>query len=356
MKQAVRRLIYLILGVVPAVGGLFAVSAGILFFPFLLFVWPLAAAGTLGLIIATAMLFPAAKKHHLKFSVLIILGIIAALPWGGYVLITARPNEFSQYDFWANLGLIFGPVLCGAHALAWGRADSEAVADAAKARLNDRVVPVVLTLFLLGITSCVGYYGYHHIQMVRRMNAMHERNANEPRPVETALEMVGCIRGTLEPGKLGYVDVLDVRITVPCDQTIGVSRIVNGQFSVGWSQPLRLSNGREIHYSNSFTHRTGYVRPLNEKSRRKAAPGSRGVWVRAPETALQATDVFITCRLDLGPQSPAECRFDAHTSNLTSVLVTALQFEEALTDADLTELTHKVLAAVQPLPLKKETN
>jgi hypothetical protein len=123
MNQMVRRLVYFFLGVVPA----FLVTMTIVV------VLPLsipAAAGTIGLSIASFRSFPLSERIYGRVALLLICGLIIAIPFGVLALLLAFLDGFPTFTAItvaavARMALvawaIFGPVACAIHALRYGR-------------------------------------------------------------------------------------------------------------------------------------------------------------------------------------------------------------------------------------------
>lgn len=212
-----------------------------------------------------------------------------------------------------------------------------------------RIVPAVLAAFLLTITSCSGYYGYQYWRMNQRIEYMHAREALKPKPVEIPIEVVDCVRGTPEPGKYGYVDVLDVRILVPCDVTAMTRPLTDGRFGLSWVGDIKLSNGRIVRVRNIFENRMIDPSPHIERIPYQPSPDLRTVTVPMPSEAFQKQGVFMTCNRNLDPRSSSHCRFSFLTSEKTSVFVEAFQNGVALSDQELSEIVSKIASAAQPV-------
>lgn len=213
-----------------------------------------------------------------------------------------------------------------------------------------RIVPAVLAAFLLTITSCSGYYGYQYWRMNQRIEAMHAREALKPKPVEIPIEVVDCVRGTPEPGKYGYVDVLDVRILVPCDVTAMTRPLTDGRFGLSWAGNITLSNGRIVRIRNIFENRTIDSSPHIERIPYQPSADLRTVTVPmlSASGTFQKQDVFMTCNRNLDPRPSSHCRFSFLTSEKTSVFVEAFQNGVELSDQELSEIVSKIASAVQP--------
>lgn len=120
MTQMARRLAYFFLGVVPA----FLVTIVIL--PVVPLSIP-AAAGTLGLSIASLRPFPLSARNHGHVTLLLICGLIVAIPIGiiasllplrdGVSALTVASAARMALVAWA----FFGPVACAIHVLRYGR-------------------------------------------------------------------------------------------------------------------------------------------------------------------------------------------------------------------------------------------
>jgi hypothetical protein len=204
-------------------------------------------------------------------------------------------------------------------------------------------------VFLLGITSCTGYYGYHYWRMVQRNEEMHARDTLRPKPVSIPIEVVGCTRGKPESGKFGYVDILDVRILVPCDVTPMTRDLTDGQFGLSWSGYMQLKNGRDISYRNIFENRmSGATLPM-DRSRYPTQAGKRAVWIPMPSGAFQKQEGFASCDLDVDPSSASHCRLTLVTSEMTAVFIEAYQDGLDLTDAELTEVVYNIVSRVHSL-------
>jgi hypothetical protein len=113
MKQIARRVIYLLLGMQPAL-----VGTAIMLFA----LGPLAAiavAGLLGLTIATAAQFPVSQKLYRLLSVLLICGLVLEVPfflWALHDLLTGGLTK-SLVNTVLVSWVIFGPSACALHAL-----------------------------------------------------------------------------------------------------------------------------------------------------------------------------------------------------------------------------------------------
>ncbi|MCU0755294.1 MAG: hypothetical protein MUE46_09250 [Xanthomonadales bacterium] len=128
MNQIVRRLIYFFLGVVPA----FVVTAVIAA------ILPLsipAAAGTIGLTIASFRRFPLSERSYGRMALLLTCGLIVAIPFGLIVSLLALLDSVEAHaaDSAAYMALVlwafFGPVACAIHALRYGRSAARALTE-----------------------------------------------------------------------------------------------------------------------------------------------------------------------------------------------------------------------------------
>ena len=118
MKQVPRRIIYLLLGVQPALVG----SAIVLFA-----LWPLAImalAGTVGLAIATVSRFPVSLRSYRIMSALLVGGLALELPffaWALHDLLTGGGLAASPSNAMLVGWVVLGPSACALHALRRGR-------------------------------------------------------------------------------------------------------------------------------------------------------------------------------------------------------------------------------------------
>ena len=117
MKQIVRRAIYFLFGALPAsLGAAYAIFLG----PFVI----AAAAGAIGLIVASLMRFPLPPKSYGRIALLLICGLIIAVPFGVTLLygslidgVVAEKLPALALIIW----VFFGPVFCATHFLWVGR-------------------------------------------------------------------------------------------------------------------------------------------------------------------------------------------------------------------------------------------
>lgn len=120
MNQIVRRLAYFFLGVAPA----FLIT---IFISFILPISIPAAAGTIGLSIASFRRFPLSARDYGRMALLLICGLIVAIPLGSLALLPAlldgvrTPTAASAAQIALALWAFFGPVVCAIHALRYGR-------------------------------------------------------------------------------------------------------------------------------------------------------------------------------------------------------------------------------------------
>ena len=117
MNQIVRRVIYLSAGAIPA-------SLGVAFARFAGPVVIAATAGAFGLITASLVRFPLTPRGYGSIAMLLVIGLLAAIPVGTYFLASSLSDGVSTEE-WPSLTLIawlfFGPILCAAHFLWAGR-------------------------------------------------------------------------------------------------------------------------------------------------------------------------------------------------------------------------------------------
>ena len=117
MNQIVRRVIYFLAGAIPAsIGVAFASFAGLLVIA--------ATAGAIGLILASLARFPVPPKGYVSISILLVIGLLGAIPPGAYFLFSSLADGVSAEE-WPSLALIvwlfLGPVVCATHFLFAGR-------------------------------------------------------------------------------------------------------------------------------------------------------------------------------------------------------------------------------------------
>lgn len=219
-----------------------------------------------------------------------------------------------------------------------------------------RIVPALLAAFLLTLTSCSGYYAYHYWRMTQRIEAMHARMALEPKPELKYLVVEGCNPERHDPTQRGHVDVLDARISVPCEP-IRLRPYTGRQFSVGWSDSIILSTGKSVLYSARYWA-TYTPRSEVELAKQSSAPLGHGDLDLKAQTAWGAQRIV---RMNCGF---IECRgwasVTAEISALVSISPVSRETGKSLpmtsstfTDAELIEVLSLVYSFVSPIGHKE---